>query len=299
MHNETTILNILGGIANNTQSASSSSNLQFDRRRFTGPDNSYPFKDFPGETYPIKTQGSTRPDGRSNSEIRSMDIKLGPVFQANGSCYLEVGKTKIICAAYGPKPRSSLPSSSSPLSISVRFTPFSLPGGRWNPLNLGTLESTISQALHQSLTPAILATTKTDSLPIVDLHLTIIEWDSPISVGHCVLASSLSLALASVPIIGLVIGVTAGLPSPSSSSQEPLVDPTLHETSSLSSILDLSYIPAMKSVTNMSLRSISDIKTGSIDLDKFDDLLDYCKSKAEIMHELAINAIKESNLYNL
>jgi len=44
-----------------------------------------------------------RIDGRKCDEKRNIRIEAGVLKNADGSCYLEIGKNKVMCAVYGPK----------------------------------------------------------------------------------------------------------------------------------------------------------------------------------------------------
>jgi exosome complex component RRP41 len=44
-----------------------------------------------------------RTDGRKRDELRPIKIEAGPLYRANGSCYLEWGGNKVMAAVYGPK----------------------------------------------------------------------------------------------------------------------------------------------------------------------------------------------------
>ena len=44
-----------------------------------------------------------REDKRSFLQLRPLFMKIGVNGQANGSSYLECGKTKIICTVFGPR----------------------------------------------------------------------------------------------------------------------------------------------------------------------------------------------------
>lgn len=47
-------------------------------------------------------QGGLRVDGRRALELRQIRVRMGVFGQADGSAYLEHGKTKILAAVYGP-----------------------------------------------------------------------------------------------------------------------------------------------------------------------------------------------------
>ena len=48
------------------------------------------------------TQGGLRSDGRRPFELRRIRIRLGVFGHADGSSYIEQGKTKVLAAVYGP-----------------------------------------------------------------------------------------------------------------------------------------------------------------------------------------------------
>lgn len=47
-------------------------------------------------------QDGLRIDGRRPKEIRKINIRLGVFGQADGSAYIEQGKTKVLATVYGP-----------------------------------------------------------------------------------------------------------------------------------------------------------------------------------------------------
>lgn len=48
------------------------------------------------------TQGGLRADGRRPLELGRIRLRLGVFSQADGSAYLEQGKTKVLATVYGP-----------------------------------------------------------------------------------------------------------------------------------------------------------------------------------------------------
>ncbi|POW22925.1 hypothetical protein PSHT_00703 [Puccinia striiformis] len=220
--------------------STNNNNTTIDRRRFVGPDSSTPFLDFPSTstTQPL-AKTTDRADGRANHDSRPICIKVGVIAQANGSCYIESGNSKVICAVYGPKP----PIVSAKLSIR----------------NTTSYNSKICAIFESS---------------IVEVHITVLEWDGPLSPGPCVLASMIPTTLAL-------------------SRELHLLDPTSTEAESASAIFDLASIPAMGTVTHVGLRSTTDWKSAPIEFNTFDHCLETCKSNAELIHGLAATALQE------
>ncbi|CAD6208107.1 GSCOCG00010370001-RA-CDS [Cotesia congregata] len=61
------------------------------------------------ESDQLQDQGGLRVDGRRPLELRQIKVRLGVFGQADGSAYLEQGKTKVLAAVYGPhQPRGAL-----------------------------------------------------------------------------------------------------------------------------------------------------------------------------------------------
>ena len=48
-------------------------------------------------------ENGIRSDKRRANEIRDVKIEVGVLSRADGSCYLEFGKNKVIAAVYGPR----------------------------------------------------------------------------------------------------------------------------------------------------------------------------------------------------
>ena len=51
------------------------------------------------ESEPRKRSAERPPMG-----LRPMMMRLGTVSEAAGSCYMECGKSKVLCSVYGPRP---------------------------------------------------------------------------------------------------------------------------------------------------------------------------------------------------
>ncbi|MBQ2485678.1 MAG: exosome complex exonuclease Rrp41, partial [Candidatus Methanomethylophilus sp.] len=51
----------------------------------------------------LVNEDGIRIDGRRIDEKRPIKIEAGVLKNADGSCYLEIGKNKVLCAVYGPR----------------------------------------------------------------------------------------------------------------------------------------------------------------------------------------------------
>jgi len=232
-----------------------------DRRRFNGPEGSAPIKfiksDTPKEPLPLldpKTR--VRHDGRRPDEVRPNYLKTGLVSQANGSAYIETGKTKIVCAVYGPHParRDAPYSAKAKLNVEVKFAPFACPGRRKAP-GKDTESATLSSQLAQALLPSL----RLDLFPksAIDLFLTILECDGPINdISAGVTAASVALAEAGVQMYGLTVGCCASLASVDG-KLVTLLDPTNAESRQSQGLITLSCMPALESSTHLAFEGVA------------------------------------------
>lgn len=61
------------------------------------------------ETEEFRAKEELRIDGRQPLELRQIRIRLGVFGQADGSAYVEQGKTKVLAAVYGPHQVKTVP----------------------------------------------------------------------------------------------------------------------------------------------------------------------------------------------
>ncbi|GJN91335.1 hypothetical protein Rhopal_004356-T1 [Rhodotorula paludigena] len=102
------------------------------------------------------------------------DLSPGLVTEAAGSAYVEAGRTKVLCAVYGPKPTPpSAPfNAKARLNVEVKFAPFASGVRRFVPGK-------------QSLVPSLLLETMPKSQ--IDLFVTVLEsdgWDGDLSIWN-------------------------------------------------------------------------------------------------------------------
>ncbi|GAA5829402.1 hypothetical protein JCM3766R1_001086 [Sporobolomyces carnicolor] len=227
-----------------------------DKRRFVAPEGAQAI------TYrasrPTSSRSSptsstpTRTDDRTPDQVRPIFLQPGLVTEAAGSAYIEAGRTKLICAVYGPKP-TALSSAFNPkakLNVEVKFAPFSSGVRRFVP-GKDTEAATLAATLHQSILPSIMLETMPKSQ--IDLFVTILEsdgWDGDVSMATT--AASVALAEAGIHMYGLTIGLCAAS-HPAFPSTSPLLDPTRDEAFASSSFFSIALMPALGSVMDKCL----------------------------------------------
>ncbi|KAK4704528.1 exosome complex component MTR3, partial [Phenoliferia sp. Uapishka_3] len=258
--------------------------MSADRRRFNAPEGAQQlrYSHTPAPEQP-KSAAELRQDGRAFGQVRPVFLKTGLVSQASGSAYIETGRTKIICAVYGPKPTPpSAPfNAKARLNVEVKFAPFASGSRRFAP-GKDTESPGLSTTLQQALLPSLIL----EALPKsqIDLFLTILESDgSDDDISAGVTAASVALAQAGIQMYGLVIGCNAAffpdLPI-------PLLDPTRAEAKLSTAFASVACIPALGTVTSAGLRGI-------VSMDVFDEAVKQCAAVCGQIHAVAKDALLE------
>ncbi|KAK4054273.1 3'-5'-exoribonuclease [Microbotryomycetes sp. JL201] len=193
-----------------------------DRRRYNAPEGSTPLLFASPDLAP-----------------QPPNLETGLVTEAAGSAYIEAGRTKLVCAVYGPKPTPpSAPfSPKARLNVEIKFAPFSSGVRRFVP-GKDTEAAGLSTVLQQSLLPAI----RLDLLPKsqIDLFVTVLESDG--SDADISLSASMSpprIVLSFAP-----------------ETFAPLLDPTRDEVKGAAALASFSCMPALGTVTNCHLTGI-------------------------------------------
>ncbi|XP_020604974.1 exosome complex component MTR3-like [Orbicella faveolata] len=79
--------------------------MPVDSRRIAGPEETQPVVSGIEKCFenPLTSNEGLRKDGRKVDELRPIFLRSGVVSQARGSAYIEMQKTKVTCAVYGPR----------------------------------------------------------------------------------------------------------------------------------------------------------------------------------------------------
>lgn len=145
--------------------------------------------------------GSIRSDGRTFEEFRSVFMKTGVVSQASGSAYLEIGKTKVMAAVYGPRPteRREVFSQRGHVAVDVKVASFS------SPIRSQMQQSPEEREMSAETATALASAVQTEAFPkaVVDVYVTVLEGDGG-TTPACITAAALALADGGVPMNALV-----------------------------------------------------------------------------------------------
>jgi exosome complex component RRP41 len=164
----------------------------------------------PHITSPTKllTEDNLRLDKRRLDELRPIKLEVGVLSRADGSAYIEQGKSKILVAVYGPRelhPRHLAQPDEALLQCIYRMATFSVEE-RKSPAP-SRRETELSKVITESLAPAVFL--KYFPRASIDVYIQVIQADGGTRCSS-ITAASLALADAGIPLRDLVAACAAG-----------------------------------------------------------------------------------------
>jgi len=149
-----------------------------------------------------------RLDGRKADELRSVKVDVGVLSNADGSAYIELGKNKILAAAFGPRemhPKHLALPDRMVLRCRYHMAPFSVQE-RKSPAP-SRREVELSKVIREALEPSIFM----EYYPRtgIDIFVEVLQADGSTRCAS-ITAASLALADAGIPMRDLVSACSAG-----------------------------------------------------------------------------------------
>ncbi len=153
-------------------------------------------------------ENGLRLDGRQVDEMRPMKMELGVISRADGSCYLEWGKNKVMAAVYGPRelhPRRMQKADSVLIRYRYNMAAFSVEDRIRPGPNRRSIE--ISKVSREAFEPVVL----THLYPgaVIDVFAEVLQADAGTRTA-AINAASMALADAGIPMKGLVAACAVG-----------------------------------------------------------------------------------------
>ncbi len=160
------------------------------------------------KTEKLIKENDIRTDGRKLDELRPVRIEIGVLGNADGSAYIEHGKTKVLAAVYGPHevhPRHLALPDRAVLRCRYHMAPFSVQE-RKSPAP-SRREMELSKVIREALDPSVFL----EYYPrtSVDIFAEVLQADGGTRCAS-ITATSLALADAGVPMRDLVVACAAG-----------------------------------------------------------------------------------------
>ncbi|MCO5381391.1 MAG: exosome complex exonuclease Rrp41 [Methanosarcina barkeri] len=154
------------------------------------------------------TDDGLRLDGRRADEIRPMKIEIGVLSRADGSCYLEWGRNKILVGVFGPReahPRRSQRADTAVIRYKYNMASFSVEDRSRPGPSRRSIE--ISKVSREAFEPVIMA----ELFPktAIDIFVEVLQADAGTRTA-AINASSVALADAGIPMKGLITSCAFG-----------------------------------------------------------------------------------------
>jgi len=149
-----------------------------------------------------------RLDGRRFDELRPIKIEASVLKRADGSCYLEMGKNKVIAAVFGPRevhPRHLQDPSKAVVRYRYNMAPFSVEERKRPGPDRRSVE--ISKVSKEAFEAVIMKELFPRSA--IDIFVEVLQADAG-SRTACLNAASVALVDAGVPMRGMITSVAVG-----------------------------------------------------------------------------------------
>ncbi|MFN3384593.1 MAG: exosome complex exonuclease Rrp41 [Archaeoglobaceae archaeon] len=146
-----------------------------------------------------------RLDGRKPDELRPIKIEVDFLKRADGSCYLEMGKNRVVAAVYGPReahPRHIQDPTKAVVRYRYNMAPFSVEERKRPGPDRRSVE--ISKVSKEAFEAVIMKELFPRS--VIDIFVEVLQADAG-SRTACINAASVALVDAGIPIKGILTSV--------------------------------------------------------------------------------------------
>jgi len=223
-------------------------------------------------------ENDVRIDGRKLDELRPVKIEVGVLGNADGSAYIEQGKNKILAAVYGPKevhPRHLALPDRALLRCRYHMAPFSVEE-RKSPAP-SRREVELSKVIREALEPSVFV----EYYPrtSVDIFIEVLQADGGTRCAS-IIAASLALADAGIPMRDLVVACAAG-----KVEGRLVVDLTDLEDKGGEADLPLALMPSLNAITLLQM-------DGGLTIDEFEKVVNLALDGCKRLYGLQKEALK-------
>lgn len=225
-------------------------------------------------------ENGRRTDGRLYNELRPVKLKVGVLGTADGSAYIEQGKTRIIVAVYGPRelhPRHLALSDKAYLRCTYRMATFSVPD-RKNPAPTRR-EREISMVVANAIEPVIFI--RDFPRAVIDIYIQVLQADGGTRAA-AITAAAIALADAGIPMRNLVTAVAVG-----KADGQIVLDLNDKEDKYGEGDIPIAMIPGTDQITLLQ-------QDGKFTVEEFKQAMELAKSGIAQLYELQKEAIRNA-----
>ncbi|MBN1323849.1 MAG: exosome complex exonuclease Rrp41 [Methanotrichaceae archaeon] len=212
-----------------------------------------------------------RLDGRRPDELRPIKIEVGVLARADGSCYVEMGKNRVIAAVYGPRevhPRHLQEVTRAIVRYRYNMASFSVEERRRPGPDRRSYE--LSKVGREALEPVILTSYYPRS--VIDVFVEILQADAGTRTAG-INAASVALADAGIPMRGLISSCAAG-----KVGGEIVLDPMKEEDNFGDADMPIAMTPSGE-ITLLQM-------DGGLTIDEFHEAMELAKSGCRQIYEV-------------
>lgn len=225
------------------------------------------------------TEDGRRIDGRALDEMRAVKIEAGVLDRSDGSAYIEMGKTKIYAAVYGPKeahPRHLAQPHKAILNCRYHMASFSVEGRKAPGMTRREIE--LSKVIRQALESVVIL----EEFPrsAIDIFIEVIQADAGTRTAGLT-AASLALADAGIPILDLCAGIAVG-----KVEGKIVLDPSEEEDKRGEADMPVAMTPRLGSIVLLQLN-------GRMTSEEFKEALILAKKGIDVLYELQRKALSK------
>ncbi len=222
-----------------------------------------------------------RLDGRGFEDLRPIKMKVGVLKRADGSCYLEMGRNKVVAAVYGPRevhPRHLADPIKAVIRYRYNMAPFSVEERKRPGPDRRSVE--ISKVSREAIEAIVMKELFPRSG--IDIFVEVLQADAG-SRTACLNAASVALVDAGVPMKGMISSVAVA-----KVDGVLVLDPMKEEDN-----YGQADIPFAFFIRNDRIESIALLQMdGRVSRDEFAQALEMAKKGAMKIYEMQKEAIK-------
>ncbi len=219
-----------------------------------------------------------RTDGRKLDELKPIKIQVDVLGNADGSAYVEQGKTKVLAAVYGPHeahPRHLAQPDRAVFRCRYHMAPFSVDERKRPAPSRREIE--LSKVIRQAIEPSVFLEYYPRTM--IDIFMEVLQADGGTRCAS-ITAASLALADAGVPMRGMVAACAAG-----KVGEHLALDLNDTEDKEGTADVPVAFMPNLSAVTLLQM-------DGMLTIEEFEQVVKLAIGGCKKIHELQKEALK-------
>ena len=219
-----------------------------------------------------------RIDGRRTDEKRPIRIEAGVLKNADGSCYLEIGKNKVLCAVYGPRecrPRHLQDPTKAIIQCKYNMEAYSVTDRKRPGTDRRSVE--ISKLISEALSSVV----QLELYPraSIDVYIEILQANAGTRCAGLT-AASVALADAGIPMRDIVPAIAAG-----KADGHVLLDLNKEEDNYGQADVPIAIVPSTDEIVLLQM-------DGNMTREEFDHAIDLAVNACHEVYDIQKDALK-------